>query len=228
MENDDTIKAIKLMDVWKAYNPNDPVLKGVNLEVEVGSFISIRGRSGSGKSTLLRIIGLIDQPTRGKAIILGNDSSKMKCEEASQLRLKHIGFVFQSFNLIPSLTVFENIEIPLALAGVKKDARRRRVMELLESFEMLKFADRYPNQLSGGEQQRVAVLRALANNPDIILADEPTSSLDEENSELLIELFKRINKEELVTIIITTVSREEVLPTHHDYLLKNGKLTPLR
>jgi len=221
---EEAVKAVKLMNVWKAYNEGDFVLKGVNLEVEVGSFISIRGKSGVGKSTLLRIIGLMDQPTRGKVFILGRDSSRMDEEEASRIRLNHIGFVFQFFNLIPSLTVLENIELPMALAGVDKDSRRKRAIGLLERFELERLADRFPNQLSGGEQQRIAVLRALANNPDIILADEPTASLDEENSQLLIDLFKEINREYLVTIILTTVSHEEKLPTNRDYILKNGKI----
>lgn len=226
--SNDSIKAIKLVNVWKAYNPNEPVLRGVDLEIDIGSFISIRGKSGSGKTTLLRIMGLTDMPTSGEVIILGNSYSRLSDEEASRLRLRHIGFVFQFFNLIPLLTVLENIELPMALAGVKKEERKKRALELLEKFDMLRLAYRYPSQLSGGEQQRVAVLRALANKPDIILADEPTASLDEENSELLIELFKQINKEELVTIVLTTVSHEEALPTHRDYLLKNGKLTQLR
>jgi len=223
----DVTKAVKLINVWKAYNLGEPVLRGVNLEVDVGSFISIRGKSGAGKSTLLRIIGLMDSPTDGKVIVLGRDSSNMRDEEASKLRLTHIGFVFQFFNLIPSLTVAENIELPMALAGVSKELRRKRAMELLERFDMIQLADRFPNQLSGGEQQRVAVLRALANNPDIILADEPTANLDEENSQLLMKLFEEINREELVTIILTTVSHEDKLPTHRDYLLKNGKIQPL-
>ncbi len=224
---EEAVKAVKLMNVWKAYNEGEFVLKGVNLEVEVGSFISIRGKSGVGKSTLLRIIGLMDQPTRGKVFILGRDSSRMDDEEASRIRLNHIGFVFQFFNLIPSLTVLENIELPMALAGVDKDSRRKRAIGLLERFELERLADRFPNQLSGGEQQRIAVLRALANNPDIILADEPTASLDEENSQLLIDLFKEINREYLVTIILTTVSHEEKLPTNRDYILKNGKIYPI-
>jgi len=224
---EEAVKAVKLMNVWKAYNEGDFILRGVNLEVEVGSFISIRGKSGVGKSTLLRIIGLMDQPTRGKVFILGRDSSSMDDEEASRIRLNHIGFVFQFFNLIPSLTVLENIELPMALAGVDKDSRRRRAIELLERFELRRLADRFPSQLSGGEQQRIAVLRALANNPDIILADEPTASLDEENSQLLINIFKEINREYLVTIIMTTVSHEEKLPTNRDYILKNGKIYPI-
>ena len=222
------VNAVKLLDIWKIYPPNEAVLRGVNLEVNIGSFISIRGRSGVGKSTLLRIIGLLDEPTKGRVFLLGNDVSEMNDDEASKMRLNHIGFVFQFFNLIPSLTILENIELPMALAGVKGDIRKRRAMELLERFELSKLADKLPSQLSGGEQQRVAVLRALANKPDIILADEPTANLDEENSEILLNLFKEINREELVTIILTTVSVEEKLPTNHDYLLKNGKLYQMR
>lgn len=222
------ISAVKLIDVWKSYHPGESVLKGVNLEVDIGSFISIRGKSGAGKSTLLRIIGLLDSPTRGRIILLGQDSSEMDDDEASNIRLRHIGFVFQFFNLIPSLTVLENIELPMALAGADKSFRKRRALDLLERFEMKELANKFPVQLSGGEQQRVAVLRALANRPDIILADEPAASLDEENSQLLLELFREINEEELVTIILTTVSHEEKLPTHHDYLLKNGKIHLIR
>ena len=226
--DEEGINAVKLIDVWKSYHPGESVLRGINLEVDIGSFISIRGKSGAGKSTLLRIIGLLDPPTRGRVILLGRDLSEMNDDEASTLRLRHIGFIFQFFNLIPSLTVLENIELPMALAGVDKSLRRKRALELLNRFGMQGLADKFPSQLSGGEQQRVAVLRALANRPDIILADEPTASLDEENSQLLLELFREINEEELVTIILTTVSHEEKLPTHHDYLLKNGRIHLIR
>lgn len=221
-------EAVKLVNVWKTYEPGETVLKGVNLEVNVGSFISIRGKSGVGKSTLLRIIGLLDSPSRGSVFIFGRDVSRLNDEEASKIRLRHIGFVFQFFNLISSLTVLENIELPMALAGVRKDIRKKRALELLERFDMLRLANKFPGQISGGEQQRVAVIRALANNPDIILADEPVASLDEENSELLLDLFAEINRRDLVTIILTTVSREEKLPTHTDYILKHGKIFPLR
>ena len=220
--------AVRLINVWKIYPPNETVLRGVDLKVNIGSFISIRGKSGVGKSTLLRIIGLLDEPSEGMVFILGNDASKLDDDEASKMRLNHIGFVFQFFNLMPSLTVLENIELPMALAGVKGEVRKRRAMELLERFGLSRLADKLPSQLSGGEQQRVAVLRALANEPDIILADEPTANLDEENSEILLDLFKEINREELVTIILTTVSVEERLPTNHDYILRNGKLYRIR
>jgi putative ABC transport system ATP-binding protein len=216
--------AIELINVWKHYVNNVPILKGVNLSVPVGSFISIRGKSGAGKTTLIRLIGMLDRPTSGSVFILGSDTSRLGDGEASQMRLKHIGFIFQSFNLIPSLTVLENIELPMALLGVAKEARRRRAVELLERFHMERLADRFPSELSGGEQQRVAILRAIANNPDIILADEPTSNLDEENSQLVYELLSEINRENLTTIVVTEVSLEERLPTSRDYLLKNGVL----
>ena len=222
------VNAVRLINVWKIYPPNETVLRGVDLKVDIGSFISIRGKSGVGKSTLLRIIGLLDEPSKGRVFILGNDASKLDDDEASKMRLNHIGFVFQFFNLMPSLTVLENIELPMALAGVKGEVRKKRAMELLERFGLSRLADKLPSQLSGGEQQRVAVLRALANEPDIILADEPTANLDEENSEILLDLFKEINREELVTIILTTVSVEERLPTNHDYILRNGKLYQIR
>ena len=216
--------AIELIKVWKNYANNLPVLKGVSLSVPVGAFISIRGRSGAGKTTLLRLIGLLDRPSNGEIILLGKETSKISDGEASKIRLKHIGFIFQSFNLIPSLTVLENIELPMALLGVKKEARRKRSIELLERFHMEMLANRFPTELSGGEQQRVAILRATVNNPDIILADEPTSNLDEENSRLVYELLSEINRESLAAIIMTEVSLEEKLPTSEDYLLKDGIL----
>lgn len=219
--------AIELINVWKNYANSIPVLKGVSLSVPVGAFISIRGKSGAGKTTLLRLIGLLDRPSNGEIILLGTETSKMSDGEASKIRLKHIGFIFQSFNLIPSLTVLENIELPMILLGVKKEARRKGSIELLERFHMEMLADRYPTELSGGEQQRVAILRATVNNPDIILADEPTSNLDEENSRLVYELLSEINRESLATIIVTEVSLEEKLPTSKDYLLKNGILYKL-
>jgi len=219
--------AVELINVWKNYANNIPVLKGVSLSIPVGAFISIRGRSGAGKTTLLRLIGLLDRPSNGEIILLGTETSKISDGEASKIRLKHIGFIFQSFNLIPSLTVLENIELPMALLGVKKEARRKRSIELLERFHMEMLANRFPTELSGGEQQRVAILRATVNNPDIILADEPTSNLDEENSRLVYELLSEINRESLATIIVTEVSLEEKLPTSEDYLLKNGVLYKL-
>jgi putative ABC transport system ATP-binding protein len=200
------------------------VLRSVNLNVEEGDFISIRGRSGVGKTTLLKLIGLLESPDSGEVKFLGRIANKLSDCEKSELRLNYIGFIFQFFNLIPSLTVLENVELPLALAGVGRCERRRRVMELLEYFGLAGLAGRFPDTLSGGERQRIAVIRALANNPKIILADEPVSSLDDENSELLMELLTRINRERKVTIILTTTDLHEKLPTNRDFILRDGCL----
>jgi putative ABC transport system ATP-binding protein len=215
---------IELLNVRKGYGSVE-VLKGVNLRIEEGDFASIRGKSGAGKTTMLRIMGLLDPPDEGEIRLFGIPASRLNDDERSKLRLHNIGFVFQFFNLIPSLTVRENIELPLALAGIRKEERRKRVTELLKYFDLINLAERFPDTLSGGERQRVAVMRALANNPRIILADEPTSSLDDENSELLMDLFRRINREKRVAIVMTTTDLYEKLPTNRDFVLKDGRLT---
>ncbi|MEM0253509.1 MAG: ABC transporter ATP-binding protein [Thermoproteota archaeon] len=216
---------IELHNIWKNYSGLE-ILRGINLNVGEGEFISIRGKSGVGKTTLLKIIGLLESPDHGEVKILGKAANKLSDHEKSKLRLKAIGFIFQFFNLIPTLTVLENIELPLALAGVKKQERIKRAQELLQYFELSNLAQRFPETLSGGEKQRIAVIRALINNPKIILADEPTSSIDEENSNLLINLLKKINTEKNVTILLTTTDLYEKLPTTRDYILKDGRLMP--
>ena len=214
---------IELINVSKRYHGND-VLTGLNLTINEGDFISIRGKSGVGKTTLLKIMGLLDQSDEGEVSILGKNIKNLRDEEASNLRLKNIGFVFQFFGLIPSLMVQENIELPLALARVNKNERKNRVLSLLTYFNLTSLAERYPNSLSGGERQRIAVIRALANKPKIILADEPTSSLDNENSNLLMKLIYNINRERKVTIVITTTDLYAKLPTNKNYMLKDGQL----
>ena len=221
-----TTTIVELIDVWKNYNVNS-VLKGINLRVEEGEFISIRGKSGVGKTTLLKIIGLLEPLDRGRIKILGRDASELNDDEKSYIRLKGIGFIFQFFNLIPTLTVIENIELPLALLGVNKFRRKKRALELLDYFDLKYLAYRFPTTLSGGERQRVAIIRALVNNPRIILADEPTTSLDDENTRLVHELLEKINKERNITIIMTTTDLYEKLPTHRDYILKDGRLYEL-
>jgi putative ABC transport system ATP-binding protein len=214
---------IELSGVWKSYGAAE-VLRGVDLEVEEGEFVSIRGKSGVGKTTLLKILGLLEAPDRGEVKLFGRGVHGLSDDEKSELRLHHVGFVFQFFNLIPSLTVLENIELPLALAGVGRRERRRRALELLEYFGLAGLANRFPDTLSGGERQRVAIMRALANSPKVILADEPTSSLDDENSQLLMDLLKKINVERRVTIILTTTDLYERLPANRDFMLKEGRL----
>jgi putative ABC transport system ATP-binding protein len=218
---------IELSGVWKSYGAVE-LLRGVDLVVEEGDFVSIRGKSGVGKTTLLKIMGLLEAPDRGEVKLFGRDVSELSDDERSELRLHCIGFVFQFFNLIPSLTVFENIELPLALAGVKRRERRRRALELLERFGLTALADRFPETLSGGERQRVAIMRALVNNPRVILADEPTSSLDDESSKLVLDLLAEINAQKKVAIVLTTTDLYERLPANRDFVLKDGRLVELR
>ena len=218
---------IELIDVKKKYSVTE-VLKGINLKADEGEFITIRGKSGAGKTTLLKIIGLLESPNDGKLKMFGQDAERLSDDEKSNLRLHHIGFVFQFFNLIPSLTITENIELPQALAGTNKKERREKAHELLTYFDLTNLAERFPETLSGGERQRVAVIRALANNPKIILADEPTSSIDDENANLLMRLLKNINKERKVTILLTTTDLYDMLPSSREYLLKEGRLHELK
>jgi len=214
---------IELVNIWKRYSTTE-VLKGINLSIKEGEFTSVRGKSGVGKTTLLKIIGLLEPPGQGEVKLFGKNVHKLNDDEKSNIRLNHIGFIFQFFNLIPSLTILENIELPLALAGINKHKRKERAHELLKYFDLVNLAKRFPETLSGGERQRIAVARALANNPKIILADEPASTLDDENSTLLMKLLQKINKEKGTTILLTTTDLYEKLPTTRDYLLKNGAI----
>jgi putative ABC transport system ATP-binding protein len=211
---------IELFKVSKRYGATE-VLKDVNLTAKEGEFISIRGKSGVGKTTLLKIIGLLETPDDGEVRLFGRKANMLNDSERSNLRLQNIGFIFQFFNLIPSLTVLENVELPLALAGINRQERRRRAHQLLEYFGLTGLAERFPETLSGGERQRIAIIRALANSPKIILADEPTSSIDDENSQLLMELLTKINRERKVTIILTTTDLYERLPANRDFMLKD-------
>jgi putative ABC transport system ATP-binding protein len=214
---------IDLSGISKSFGERD-VLKEVSLSVMDGEFVSIRGKSGTGKTTLLKIMGLLEQPDAGEVKLLGKNVQGLNDGEKSRLRLDSVGFVFQFSNLIPSLTVMENIELPLALSGVAKPKRRERVMELLGYFGLTGLAARFPENLSGGEKQRVGLMRALSNSPKIVLADEPTSSLDDENSALLVDLLSKISLERQVAVVMTSTDLYEKLPTTRDYLLKEGLL----
>lgn len=219
---------LSLRDVTKEYAGRRPVLDRVSLEVETKEFLVIRGRSGIGKSTLLRIMGLLDSPTSGEVLVDGRRTSEMKDPELSRIRLTRFGFVFQQFNLIPSLTNAENVELPMQLAGgMGAEARRKRALELLGSFGVDGLASRFPGEVSGGEQQRVTVARALANRPQLILADEPTASLDEANSEAVLALFKRVNQENQVAVVLTTTSVSDRFESTRELGLSDGRLRQL-
>jgi putative ABC transport system ATP-binding protein len=197
-------KLTNVTRIYKIGQVETRALNGVNLTIESGEFTSLVGPSGSGKTTLLQLIGCLDQPTSGSVIINGVETTGLNRNQRADLRKGTIGFVFQFFALIPTLTAYENVEMPLLLNGKSAAERRRRVMELLEAVGMAERANNRPDQLSGGQQQRVAVARALVTNPKLILADEPTANLDTENGEQVMEIMKKLNKETGTTFVFAT------------------------
>jgi putative ABC transport system ATP-binding protein len=179
-------------------------LRGVNLSIESGEFTALVGPSGSGKTTLLQMIGCLDQPTSGRVIIGGKDVTKLNRNQRADMRRGTIGFIFQFFALIPTLTAYENVEMPLLLNGHSPKERQERVMELLKAVDLTDRANNRPDQLSGGQQQRVAIARALASKPTLILADEPTANLDTTNGKQVMDIMKKLNKETGVTFVFAT------------------------
>lgn len=216
---------IELNKVSKGFGPIE-VLREIDWEIDKGEFMSVRGKSGVGKTTLLKIIGLLERPDSGSVVFSGEEVSEMGDGERSNIRLHRIGFAFQSHNLISSLTVLENLELPLSMAGVGQEVRKKRARSLLDYFDLEGYEDRDPETLSGGERQRVTIARAVANRPDLVLADEPTSSLDEENSKLVIGLLEKINKGG-TTLLMTTTDIHADLPTDADYTFTEGHLRKL-
>lgn len=178
-------------------------LAGVDLWVKPGEFVSIMGSSGSGKSTMMNILGCLDKPTEGKYMLEGIDISKTPDKSLSEIRNKKIGFVFQSFNLLPKLNALENVELPMVYAGLDGVTRRKRAVEALERVGLGKRIKHKPNELSGGQRQRVAIARSLVNNPSIILADEPTGNLDSRSTFEIIDIFQQLNNEGATIVMVT-------------------------
>ena len=209
MENQENylIRTVKLSKIFRTESVQTTALNEVNLVVREGEFIAIMGPSGCGKSTLLNVIGLLDNPTSGELWFMGQEVSRWKENERTDLRNGNLGFVFQSFNLIDELTVFENVELPLLYAGVGAREREERVNRALERMQIAHRTEHYPQQLSGGQQQRVAIARAIVTNPRIILADEPTGNLDSANGAEVMSLLKELNAEG-ATIVMVTHSEE--------------------
>lgn len=197
-------------------------LSGVNIEIQEGDFTAIVGHSGCGKSTLLHILGLLDRPDEGELIIDGIDVSRMKERQAYKLRAKKIGFVFQGFNLIPTLTALENVMLAGKYGGLKNQERKAKSLALLEKMGLKNRANHKPNELSGGQQQRVALARALVNEPSLILADEPTGELDSKTSLEIIEMLKKLNQEENRTFVIVTHNDEVARACKKIIRLKDG------
>ncbi|MDI3472046.1 MAG: putative transport system ATP-binding protein [Thermotogaceae bacterium] len=199
-------KVVEFINVKKIYDMGEvkvEALKGISFEILKGDYVIIMGPSGSGKSTLLHIMGCLDRPTSGKVLIDGEDTSKMNDSKLARLRNQKIGFVFQSFNLLSKLTALENVELPMIYAGIEKRKRKKRAIELLEMVGLGDRLNHRPNQLSGGQQQRVAIARALANDPPIILADEPTGNLDTKSGEEILKIFKMLHESGKTIIVVT-------------------------
>ena len=205
--------------------PNElEILHGINLEVERGEFVSIVGESGSGKSTLMNIIGALDRPTEGEYRLQGKNIGEAKDRELSSIRNQEIGFVFQTYNLIPRTTALENVELPMLYGKMKKTERRERARELLELVGMKERMLHKPEELSGGQKQRTAIARAMANDPSIILADEPTGALDSETSRRIMDIFHRLNREQGKTIVLITHSTELAQETDRVVKISDGRI----
>jgi putative ABC transport system ATP-binding protein len=213
---------IKLIDIEKNYGETR-VLAGINLEIEKGDFVSIMGSSGSGKSTLLNLIGGMDRPDKGNIFVNGEDIASYNEDRLTLYRRENIGFIFQFFNLLPNITVFENIQIPLLLKGITDNAR---VKEYIHFVNLVGKEQAYPYQLSGGQQQRVAIARALIHDPDIILADEPTGSLDSQTGNTIMELIISLVEKTKKTVLLVTHNQSIAQFANKTFSIKDGVILP--
>jgi len=219
---------VSIVDVVKEYSLGKtvvPALRGVSLDVHPGEFLSIAGPSGSGKTTLLNLIGCVDVATRGTVVVTGKNTAELSERELTSLRLNTIGFIFQSFNLVPVLSVFQNVEFPLLLQRrLKGGERRQRVLALLDAVGLASHAHHRPSELSGGQRQRVAVARALVGTPQIVLADEPTANLDSVTGEHIIDLMKELNERDGTTFIFSTHDAKVMSHANAVIRLEDGRI----
>jgi putative ABC transport system ATP-binding protein len=223
----ETPATVQAMELTKRYGTGPDstfALRGVSFVIRKGEFIAIIGPSGSGKTTLLNLLGALDRPTSGKVFIDGIDISKLPNAELARIRNSKLGFVFQDFNIISRMSALENVELPLLIQGVPKERRRERVISLLDRFGLASKAERNVNKLSGGERQRVAVARALANDPAIVLADEPTGNLDSKNTEVMMEFMKQLNNEFGKTVVIITHNPEVANRAERIIAIRDGAI----
>ena len=217
------IQIENLSKVFRTSEVETIALNHVNMEVKEGEFVAIMGPSGCGKSTLLNILGLLDNPTEGSYKLIDKEVAGLKEKERTQLRKGVIGFVFQSFNLIDELNVFENVELPLTYLGIKASERKERVLEILKRMNLSHRAKHFPQQLSGGQQQRVAIARAVITNPKLILADEPTGNLDTKSSYEIMDIFKKMN-DNGKTVVMVTHEPDIAEQTKRILTMRDGKL----
>ena len=223
------IECKKIVKRFYIGQPNElEILHGIDLTVNMGEFVSIVGESGSGKSTLMNILGALDRPTEGTYFLDGVDVGAGKDKQLSEIRNRQIGFVFQTYNLIARTTAISNVELPLLYAGVAKAERTRKAKELLELVGMQERMTHRPDELSGGQKQRVAIARAMANDPSIILADEPTGALDSKTGRVIMDIFHKLHEEQGKTIVLITHSHELANETERIITLRDGEITGIR
>ena len=218
---------IKLKDVKKHYQMGETIVKavdGISIEICKGEFVAIMGPSGSGKSTAMNLVGSLDVPTMGRIFLDGEDVSTLSESDLAQVRGRKIGFIFQSFNLIPNLTAKENVMIPMMFQGIDFEERQVKAVALLDSVDLEDRMDHYPGELSGGQRQRVAIARSLANDPEVVLADEPTGNLDTKTGEIVLKFLNRLNKEGRTIIMVTHDADLAVKYADVVYWLKDGKV----
>jgi putative ABC transport system ATP-binding protein len=218
---------IHLKNVAKYYHMGESIVKAVDdvsIDIKKGDFVAVMGPSGSGKSTAMNLIGSLDMPTKGHIFLDNEDISTLDESELAQVRGKHIGFIFQQFNLIPTLTVKENVVLPMTLQGLSEDERSDKADRILHRLDLYERKDHYPNQISGGQQQRVAIARALANDPEVILADEPTGNLDTKTGLKVMDFLTELNKEGRTIVFVTHSPELAKKYAHTVYWLKDGKI----
>ena len=218
------IQALDLSRNYELRGETINALSGIDLSVSTGEFVTFVGRSGSGKTTLLNLLAGLDLPTRGQVLFNGSDMAKLSEEEKLELRRKKIGIIFQSFSLLPLLSAYENVELPLRIAGVNAHNREQMTMEAMDIVQLSHRSKHRPYELSGGEQQRIAIARAIATKPDVILADEPTGELDSTNAENIFGLFKLMVERDGMSILATTHDRALLDLSQKVYQISNGKL----
>ena len=219
---------VEIREITKAYRRDSqeiPVFAGVNMDIAEGEFLALMGPSGSGKSTLLNLLAGLDRPSSGRIVVSGEEVTRMSGKQLASWRARHIGFVFQFYNLLPVLTAFQNVELPLLLTNLSKKDRRDHVLASLEIVGLTDRAEHFPRQLSGGQQQRVGIARAIVSDPTILLADEPTGDLDAKSAEEILVLLQRLNKEFGKTIVMVTHDAKAAEHAHATMHLDKGVFT---